>query len=155
MKGLQKKFLSAGIAALLASTSTAAFAGDMADKAVGTWLRAKEGWHVQFAMCGDKLCGEIVSGEGVDKKTGESVIGIQMLYDLEKVGDDRWRGKMYNPGDGGTYKGVVTVLSDNEVKMSGCMMKIMCRSEIWPRVTETAPAASEPQMDESAPETGE
>ncbi len=123
-----------------------AFAGDMADKAVGTWLRSSTGWHVEFSMCGDKLCGEVVAGEGVDKKTGESVIGIKMLYDLEKISDDKWKGKMYNPGDGGTYKGIVQVLSDDQVKMSGCMMGIMCRSEKWSRVEDAAPAASDGEM---------
>jgi uncharacterized protein (DUF2147 family) len=124
-----------------------AFAGDMADKAVGTWLRSSTGWHVEFSMCGDKLCGEVVAGDGVDKKTGESVIGIKMLYDLEKISDDKWKGKMYNPGDGGTYKGIVQVLSDDQVKMSGCMMGIMCRSEKWSRVEDVAPAASDGASD--------
>lgn len=127
-------------AVLMTSLSLPVMAEELGDKAVGTWLRKKKGWEVEFSMCGEKLCGEIVSGEGTDKKTGESVIGIQMLYDLERVGDNKWRGKMYNPGDGGVYKGVVTVLDDNTIKMEGCMAQVMCRSEKWPRVVEDAPA---------------
>lgn len=128
-----------------------AWAGDLADQAIGVWLREKKGWQVEFKLCGDKLCGEIISGEGVDKKTGAPVVGIQMLYDLEKVSEDKWKGKMYNPGDGGTYAGSVTVLNENLIKMSGCMAKILCRSEKWPRVGSTETGDSE----DMAPEAGE
>ena len=41
---------------------------------------------------------------------------------------------MYDPKGGGTYAGYVKVLDDGRVKMSGCMMKIMCRSEKWEKV---------------------
>lgn len=128
------------------------WAGDLADKAIGVWLREKKGWQVEFKMCGDKLCGEIISGEGVDKKTGEPVVGIQMLYDLKKAGPDKWKGKMYNPGDGGTYSGSVTMLDENHLKMAGCMAKILCRSEKWPRV---GAAPAEEMEDEAAEATPE
>ena len=128
---------------------------DMADKALGDWSRPSEGWVVQFYKCADKLCGKVISGEGVDKKTGGPVVGVNMLFDLVKKDDHRWKGKMYDPKGGGLYKGYVTVLDDNTVKMSGCMMGIMCRSETWPRAPEaaqpapdaTAPAAEEPSSD--------
>lgn len=110
---------------------------DKADKAIGDWSRPSEGWVVTFAMCGDKLCGKVKSGEGVDKKTGGPVVGVTMLFDLEKKGDDRWKGKMYDPKGGGTYDGYVTVLDDNTVKMAGCMAKILCRAETWPRAGTT------------------
>jgi len=148
MKSL-KLGLSALLGLLITGLAAPAFAGDMADKAVGVWLRPSMGWNVEFSMCGDKLCGEVVSGDDVDKKTGESVVGIKMLYDLKKIDDDKWKGKMYNPGDGGTYKGIVRVMDENTIKMSGCMMGIMCRSEVWTRVEE-APMMDEPVMEEDS-----
>ncbi len=121
-----------------ASFIAPAYADTKADKAYGIWDRTKNGWQVEFKACADNpelLCGEIISGEGTDKKTGESVVGIQMLYNLQRhrKKPNVWKGKMYNPGDGGTYAGSVTVLNDNKIKMAGCMMKVMCRSEKWPR----------------------
>lgn len=111
----------------------------LGDYALGVWERTNRGWLVEFKPCDDNaelLCGEVISGEGEDRGTGGPVVGVQMLYDLERVSDDRWRGRMYNPGDGGTYRGTVTVLSENEIRMSGCMMRVMCRSETWPRAAE-------------------
>ncbi len=111
---------------------------DKADEALGIWLRPKFGWHVEFAMCKDdpsKMCGEVISGEGVDKATGGSVVGVKMLFNMEKSKDkSKWIGKMYDPKGGGTYYGKVKVLKDGRVKMSGCMAKIMCKSEKWTRV---------------------
>ncbi|MDQ7018869.1 MAG: DUF2147 domain-containing protein [Robiginitomaculum sp.] len=127
-----KSIMLAGVFALSALSAGSASA-DMADKALGNWLRTSEGWVVNFYMCGDKLCGKVVSGEGVDKNTGGPVVGVNMLFDLEKVDENRWKGKMYDPKGGGTYAGHVKVLDDNTVKMSGCMMGVMCRSETWSR----------------------
>ncbi len=111
---------------------------DKADEAKGIWLRPKFGWQVEFAMCEDNpelLCGKVISGEGVDKKTGGSVVGVKMLFNMHKSKDgDKWIGKMYDPKGGGTYYGKVKLLKDGRVKMSGCMAKIMCKSEKWTRV---------------------
>jgi len=127
-----KSIMLAGVFALSALSAGSASA-DMADKALGNWLRTSEGWVVNFYMCGDKLCGKVTSGEGVDKNSGGPVVGVNMLFDLEKVDENRWKGKMYDPKGGGTYAGHVKVLDDNTVKMSGCMMGVMCRSETWKR----------------------
>ncbi len=129
-----------GVAAL--SMTAIGFAGsamaDEADKALGTWLRPKFGWHVEFGPCADdasKLCGVVISGEGVDKTTGGDVIGVKMLFNMEKdKKKKKWIGKMYDPKGGGTYYGKVKIIDDNKIKMSGCMAKIMCRSEKWTRV---------------------
>ncbi len=154
--------ISGGVLALaLAATSYAvpSYAeGTRADDALGVWVRTKKDWLVEFKMCEDNpelLCGEVVAGEGVDKGTGESVVGVQMLYNLARHArkDDRWVGTMYNPGDGNEYAGSVTVLRDGRIKMSGCMMKIMCRSEKWPRASEEAVAALYP-AEEAAPDEG-
>ena len=129
-----------GIAALSMTgigASTAAFA-DNADDVLGTWLRPKFGWHVEFAMCEDdasKMCGEVISGEGTDKTTGGPVVGVKMLFNMEKSDDgSKWIGKMYDPKGGGTYYGKVKLRKDGRAKMSGCMMKVMCKSEKWTRV---------------------
>ena len=130
-----------GAAALSMTTMTfasSALAGDKADQVLGTWLRPKQGWHVEFAMCAnaqDKLCGTVISGEGVDKKTQGTVVGVKMLFDMDKnKKGSKWQGKMYDPKGGGTYSGSVKILKDGRVKMSGCMAKVMCRSEKWTRV---------------------
>lgn len=128
-------------AAALAMTglgvSSTAFA-DNADDVLGTWLRPKFGWHIEFAMCKDdatKMCGEVISGEGTDKLTKGSVVGVKMLFNMHKSDDGKkWIGKMYDPKGGKTYYGKVKLRKDGRAKMSGCMAKVMCKSEKWTRV---------------------
>jgi len=95
--------------------STLAYA-DKADEALGIWLRPKFDWHVEFAMCKDnpdKLCGEVITGEGVDKTTGGPVVGVKMLFDMDKNDEGtKWIGKMYDPKGGGTYYGKVKILKE-------------------------------------------
>ncbi|MEE2525732.1 DUF2147 domain-containing protein [Hyphobacterium sp. HN65] len=137
MKSVMRVALIAGAGMATALTAAPAMAQDVTDQALGRWHRVNQDWIVEFAMCGEYLCGEIVEGEGVDENTGESVIGIQMLFNLERHDDDQWRGRMYNPEDGNEYQGRVTILGENEIRMSGCIIGgLICRSEEWPRVTE-------------------
>jgi len=136
---IKKTLLGAAALSMCAITfAGSALAGDKADQVLGTWLRPKQGWHVEFAMCEnapDKLCGTVISGEGVDKKTQGPVVGVKMLFDLDKnKKGTKWQGRMYDPKGGGTYSGSVKILKDGRVKMSGCMAKVMCRSEKWKRV---------------------
>ena len=124
----------AGSCLMAASLAAPASAEDVTDQALGQWDRTNQGWVVEFSTCGDFLCGEIVSGEGTDRNSGESVVGIQMLFDLERHNETEWRGRMYNPEDGNEYMGKVTILGPDEIRMSGCMVGgLICRSEEWPR----------------------
>ena len=136
---VRKTFISVAALAMVGSGFiSTAIAGDKADEVLGVWLRPKQGWHVEFAMCADaptKLCGTVISGEGTDKVTQGPVVGVKMLFDMDKnKKGSKWKGRMYDPKGGGTYSGSVKILKDGRVKMSGCMAKVMCRSEKWTRV---------------------
>ncbi len=113
-----------------------------ADKATGIWL-TKSGSNVKFYRCGAKLCGKIIKRKNpgeLDSKNrntklrARKILGINLLYDLEKDMPDRWAGKLYNPEDGKTYAGFVTVLSDGKLRMEGCIARIFCKKQIWSRV---------------------
>lgn len=161
MKAYHKIFLAVAATAMTTMGASGLAVADEADKAIGTWLRPKTGWHVEFAACADdasKLCGTVISGEGVDKKTQGPVVGVKMLFDLEKnEKGSKWVGIMYDPKGGGTYKGKVKPLDDGRVKMSGCLLGgIVCKSEKWDPVEamaepeEMAVAEEMPEADDMA-----
>ncbi len=158
MTTLSKLALKAAAFSFIVAAYAVPASADNADKALGTWLRAKQNWHVQFAMCDDdasKLCGTVISGEGVDKKTQGPVVGVRMLFDLVKTEDgSKWKGRMYDPKGGGMYKGSVKILKDGRVKMSGCMAPLLCKSEKWTRVIETTPVVEAPVADETVATDG-
>ena len=56
------------------------------------------------------------------------------LYDFTG-GPTKWTGgKVYNPDDGGTYSGTIELLSDNQLKLKGCIVAPFCKTQVWNRV---------------------
>jgi uncharacterized protein (DUF2147 family) len=118
----------------------ATFAGTPGHAAepIGTWLSQSGETKVKIAPCGTALCGTViwVKGGGTDKmnpdpaKAGRPLVGIQMIHDAVKSGSG-YRGSLYNYKDGGTYAGKLQMLGDSQLKLSGCRMRVFCRSQTW------------------------
>lgn len=116
------------IALALASMATSARAQD----ATGTWLRENGESRVRFAKCGDALCGTVAWLKDPAKST--SKIGQRVFYDMKPNGDGQWAGQAFNPEDGKTYSGKMT-LSGSTLTTAGCVFGgIICRSVTWSRV---------------------
>ena len=46
---------------------------------------------------------------------------------------DSFEGSLYNPNDGKTYSGSLTIKGPNLVEVSGCVMSVFCKSQTWKR----------------------
>ncbi len=105
----------------------------------GTWLTQGGKAKVDVARCGANLCGTVVwqKTPGADKrnpdpaKRDRPVIGIQMLYGMAPSGQNQWSGTIYNPENGKTYNGKMTV-EGNTLTLSSCA-GLFCGSEKWTR----------------------
>jgi uncharacterized protein (DUF2147 family) len=131
------------IAAALTLASGSAFAADV----TGLWQTPTNGGQVEIARCGNSLCGKLVSSNHIrenpalkdvknkDKaQQGRTLKNLQMLYDFTG-GPTKWTGgKVYNPDDGGTYSGTIELLSDNELKLKGCIVAPLCKTQKWTRL---------------------
>ncbi|WP_448952257.1 DUF2147 domain-containing protein [Labrys neptuniae] len=104
----------------------AAQAGD----ASGVWVRDNGESKVKIAPCGDALCGSVV---WVKEAKNQGNVGKRVFYDMVPAGDDKWKGKAFNPEDGKTYTGTMT-LSGNSLTTAGCVLGgLICRSVSWNR----------------------
>jgi len=115
-------------AALTAMTFAAgtAFAADVS----GTWLRDTGASKIKFAPCGESMCGHIVwLKPGADPK---AKVGQRIFFDMKPNGENVWSGSAFNPEDGKTYTGKMT-LNGNTLTTSGCVMSIICKSSNWTR----------------------
>jgi len=124
--------LSRGIAAgFLAISLIATAAVARADDATGVWLRDTGLSKVKFATCGAALCGTIAwIKPGVDTP---AKIGQQVFSDMKPNGANAWSGTAFNPEDGKTYTGKMS-LSGNTLTTQGCAMGgLMCKSSTWTR----------------------
>jgi uncharacterized protein (DUF2147 family) len=133
------------LAAALALSAMAvpAFAQDV----TGLWQTQTNGGQVEISRCGNSLCGKLVTSNHIkadpavkDEKNKDAsqrtrtLKNMQMLYDFTG-GPTKWTGgKVYNAADGGTYSGTITLVSANELKLKGCIVSPLCKTEKWTRI---------------------
>jgi len=123
--------------------ATPAFAADV----TGLWATPGNGGQVEIARCGNSLCGKLVTSDNIkanpgqrdvknkdESQRGRTLKNLQMLYDFTG-GPTKWSGgKVYNPEDGGVYSGTIEMLSDNELKLKGCIIVPLCKTQKWTRI---------------------
>ncbi len=117
-----------GLALGAVAIASPALAGDVA----GTWLRDTGASQVKFAPCGGgAICGNLVwLKPGVETP---AKIGQRIFFDMKPSGADTWSGSAFNPEDGKTYSGKMS-LSGNTLTTSGCVMGgMICKSTTWTR----------------------
>jgi uncharacterized protein (DUF2147 family) len=115
------------------------------DRIAGTYLDSGGFVEITVNPCGDALCGEIT--RIVKRKPGEPdrdvhnddpalrdrpLVGVRILQDL-RWDNGAWRGEVYNPEDGGTYRAVVRRGENGTLRVQGCLA-FLCRTRVWPRV---------------------
>jgi len=131
----------------LSSAALAVAAPALAQDVTGLWQTQTNGGQVEISRCGNSLCGKLVTSNHIktdptvkDEKNkdaslrGRTLKNMQMLYDFTG-GPTKWTGgKVYNAADGGTYSGTITLLSANELKLKGCIVAPLCKTEKWTRL---------------------
>ena len=117
----------------------------------GVWLTEDQGAHIEFADCGERLCGRIVwLKDATDKdgrphlddknpdraRRGQPILGSTIVRDLKRRNDREWaNGSVYNPDDGRTYGFEVHLQSDGRLKVRGYLgLPLFGGSEYWRRV---------------------
>ena len=98
------------------------------DLAGTTWLRETGASRVKFAPCGEALCGSIV---WLKDPNGSAKLGQQVFFDMKPDGAGQWAGQAFNPEDGKTYSGKMT-LSGGTLTTAGCVFGgLICKSTNW------------------------
>ncbi len=142
-------------ASLLAST------GASADALVeGTWLTPDQAEMTIEECQPDVLCGTLskivitkahVEQYGVDPSAidvnaitdvmnkdpamrDRPMLGLQIL--TLKATNNPWHftGDIYNPQDGNTYSGEISVKDADSIVLKGCALYVLCQEQVWTRV---------------------
>lgn len=104
-----------------------ALAGDP----TGVWLREGGKATVRILPCGGALCGTVASVRDPDS---QAKVGQRVFYGMTPSGDDKWFGRAFNPDDGKTYSGAMT-LSGDHLTTAGCVLGgLICKSVGWSRM---------------------
>lgn len=133
----------AGAAALAAGGASA---DTGANAVIGRWKTESRGGVVEIARCGASICGRLVDSEGLranpdltDRNNkdaaqrGRRLMGVTLLKGFT-WGGGAWKGgTIYNAEDGGTYKATITPVDANQLKLKGCIVWPLCKTQTWRR----------------------
>ena len=125
----------------------AAAAAMSPDAAVGRWRTETRNGIVEVERCGGSICGKLVSSDGLrtnpnmldinNRDTalrGRRLLNLQILGGFTR-GNSEWSGgTIYNGDDGGTYRATVTPIDADHLKVKGCIIWPLCKSQIWTRI---------------------
>lgn len=137
MKTVTIRFIAA--AALLAASSPALADGPIA----GRWTTQDKDAIVSIGKCGASVCGKIARflitpPQGADQRDinnpnaaqrKRKLLGLPILTGFKKDGKV-WRGKIYDPNSGKTYRSILRRKSANVLEVKGCVGPF-CQTQIW------------------------
>lgn len=126
--------------AALAAMPTAAAA-----PVTGKWMTEERDAIVTISQCGKSLCGKltrflIAPPDGVDQRDVNNpnaslrkrkLLGLPILTGFTEDGDE-WRGKIYDPKSGKTYRSIMERQSGSKLTVKGCIGPF-CQSQTWTR----------------------
>lgn len=126
----------------------------------GTWKTADGRARVKVDRCGKgAICGTVVwlksplNDQGQPRtdiknpdrtKRARPVIGMPLMTELAPDGDGRFKGEIYNAEEGRNYDVTVGLQAANELSVEGCVLGVLCGSQVWSRVADVA-AVSAPK----------
>ena len=113
----------------------------------GLWRTPVDGGSlVRLTPCDGGVCGRIVDSPRLqaapdqkDIRNRDLALRGRALRNLtfmkvRLTGPGTWGdGWVYNPEDGGTYKGVMVLQPDGALRLTGCIVRPFCKTQIWRR----------------------
>lgn len=131
--------------AAAALTSVAATPATAAEPINGRWVTQDKDAIVTIAPCGKTTCGKVAKfltppPDGPDQRDiynpdpklkKRRLLGLPVLSNFEEE-DSLWRGRIYDPKTGKSYRSVVRRKSANVLEVKGCI-SIFCQTQIWRR----------------------
>lgn len=128
------------LAALIASQPLLA-----AEPVTGRWLTGEKDAVIAIAPCGKQMCGTIAKfivppPQGLDQrdvnnrdaaKRSRKLLGMAILTGFAPDGG-QWRGQIYDPKSGKTYRSVIKRKNANTLEVKGCIGPF-CQTQVWRR----------------------
>jgi uncharacterized protein (DUF2147 family) len=127
------------------------------DAILGIWNNQEKDAKIEIFKCSGRYCGKIVwlkepnyaegSKDGVPgtpkldhnnpdpKSRNNPVIGLEIVRGFTSAGDNKWvDGKVYDPKNGKTYSGKMTLVLPNQLDLRGFIgISLLGRTTTWTR----------------------
>lgn len=93
-----------------------------ADPIEGNW-KTRDGDTASISSCGSSFCIKLTTGKYAGKTIGQ----------MKANGANAYSGSITKPSNGKTYSGSAK-LSGSSLKLSGCVLKVLCESQTWKKL---------------------
>lgn len=118
-----------------------------ADTVFGRWQTESRHGVVEITRCGQSICGALISSDGIkanpelrDEKNKTAALRGRKLRGLQILQGFTWKsgswsgGSIYNAEDGGTYSATVTLADRDHLRLKGCIVWPLCKTQTWTRL---------------------
>lgn len=135
----------ASVPILAASIFAMAAPAQAAETITGMWYTKGKRAVVTIAPCGSNICGKLSRfieqpKDGITTDVNNpnpalkkrKLIGLPILSNFTRDGS-KWRGTIYDPESGKTYRSVVTPAKNGTLNVEGCI-SIFCQGQTWTSV---------------------
>ncbi len=116
-----------------------------ADSIAGRWITEDRDAVVEIKQCGNVTCGTIARflitpPDGADQRDiynpetrlrTRRLLGLPILTNFREE-EDLWRGQIYDPNTGRTYRSVIRRKSATTIEVRGCIGPF-CQAQTWRR----------------------
>ena len=128
---------------LLSAAFLSVVPASAADSIAGRWVTEDRDAVVEIKRCGSVTCGTIARflvtpPDGADQRDinnpearlrNRRLLGLPILTNFREE-SDLWRGQIYDPNSGRTYRSVVRRINANTLEVKGCIGPF-CQSQTW------------------------
>ena len=111
----------------------------------GRWITAEKDAVITIGECGSATCGRITKflvapPQGLDQRDVNNadaklrqrkLLGMPVLTDFSEDAE-LWRGQIYDPKSGKTYRSVIRRKDANRLEVKGCIGPV-CQTQVWTR----------------------
>ncbi len=103
----------------------------------GRWKNGR--MEVVIAPCGGDLCGTVVKASPAQQAKAErgsdtDLIGARLIKDIEKTGPRTYKATVFLADRNMHARGTINQISNNQLKVRGCVLAVICKSKTWDRV---------------------
>ncbi len=129
-------------ALLVAGALLAAATASAATPIAGRYVTEDGSGIIEIGRCGPSVCGRLVKvlkarpgapmtdvNNGDPALRSRPIVGLPILTGFTDHGDD-WRGRIYDPRNGKSYKSIVSREADGTLKVQGCIA-FLCQTQLW------------------------
>lgn len=103
----------------------------------GRW--AKGNMQIDIKPCGATLCGTVVRASAKQKAkaergSGTDLVGATLIKNIQRTAPGNYRARVFLADRNVHATGKIRQVSSNQLKVSGCVLSIVCKSTDWRRV---------------------